>query len=111
MMPSQGWRRCAEKMDQKVKKYRKDLQAPHKEAEEREKDLVQEERKPALQSGSAGEHEDSHPIPLMVRSLHQREGAPQVRWRKMSLTLRSTTDSAKRATLTNRQTREATRSS
>ena len=32
---------------------------------------VQEEREPVLEPGSAGAHEDSHPLPLLVRSLRQ----------------------------------------
>ena len=35
---------------------------------------VQKERESALGPGSAGAHEDSHPLPLLVRSLRQRKG-------------------------------------
>ena len=35
----------------------------------REDTLVQEKREPALVPGSAGAHEDSHPLPLLLRSL------------------------------------------
>ena len=34
---------------------------------------VQKERESALKPGSAGAHEDSHPFPLLVRSLRQRK--------------------------------------
>ena len=40
----------------------------------REDTPVQEKREPALEPGSAGAHEDSHPLPLLVRSLRQRKG-------------------------------------
>ena len=40
----------------------------------REKALFDEEPAPAFQSGRAGAHEDSHPIPLVVRSLLRGRG-------------------------------------
>ena len=36
--------------------------------------LFRKKREPALEPGSAGAHEDSHPLPLLVRSLRQRKG-------------------------------------
>ena len=42
--------------------------------EEGRKTPVQEEREPAFEPGRAGAHEDSHPAPLLVRSLRQRKG-------------------------------------
>ena len=42
--------------------------------EEGRRHLFQEEREPALEQGSAGAHEDSHPLPLLVSSLQQRGG-------------------------------------
>ena len=39
----------------------------------REEAHVQEEREPALEPGSARALEDSHPSPVLVRSLRQRK--------------------------------------
>ena len=81
----------------------------------REETPVQVEREPAFEPRSAGEHEDSHPLPLLVRSLRQRNGeerSSQVRRRKErtkgSSSLRN---SSRRTTLMIRQIRRATRSS
>ena len=43
-------------------------------AEEGRRPMFRKTREPALELGSTGAHEDSHPLPLLVRSLRQRKG-------------------------------------